>query len=311
MALDGLTSTIRRIKSTISEHQEILKKSEMTTRYALIDPMLRSLEWDTTDPAQVRPEFQYDRSGRVDYVLLREGKPQALLEAKGLGQALDGRAVDQAFSYALRTNIGHIIVSDGSHWRLYDAYKRAELEEKVITEFNVSRDDTHEVALKALYMWRPNLTGLVTAPPKAAAPASTTAAVADPYPGGSWCPIREVLDGFQPRAKPPTGMRLPDGSEARLSHWKDVLVKVATWMADSDLITGTSEIAQQGRGNRNLVSPRRRHAGGKLFLSPKPIGHGNFVETHFSAPDVLRRSIFLLRDRGQDLGAVYLRFDGR
>ena len=33
-------------------------RSEMQTRYALIDPLLRELGWDTENPALVRPEFR-------------------------------------------------------------------------------------------------------------------------------------------------------------------------------------------------------------------------------------------------------------
>ena len=42
-----------------------LRQSEMQTRYALIDPLLRELGWDTENPALVRPEYKVEWQGRL------------------------------------------------------------------------------------------------------------------------------------------------------------------------------------------------------------------------------------------------------
>ena len=286
------------------------------TRYALIDPLLRSLEWDTADPAQVLPEFHHDGGGIADYVLMEDGNHLALLEAKRLDHALDQKATMQALTYALSMGLRHVIVTDGSQWRLYDAHRPVKLEEKVITEFNVDRDAPHAVALRALHLWRPNLAGqVVTAPPAPVAPPPDSGAPpapavspSDAGSGGGWRPMGGVLEDLQPGAKPPRGLRLPDGSEARLSYWKDILVQVATWLAGRGLITGTSEIGLPNSRIRILVSPRKVHAGGKPFTEPASIGSGNFVETNFSAQHVLRHAVFLLQRCGQDPNAAHLRF---
>ena len=92
MSLDT-NAVIRQIRSRAQDHWEYLSMGERETRtkYALIDPILRSLGWDTEDPNQVRMEYEVDREGedarRVDYALFQDKdspKPHILIEAKGL-----------------------------------------------------------------------------------------------------------------------------------------------------------------------------------------------------------------------------------
>ena len=92
MSLDTNT-VIKQIRSRAQAHHEYLSKGERETRtkYALIDPILRSLGWDTEDPNQVRLEYEVDPrredARRVDYALFQSGdssKPYILIEAKGL-----------------------------------------------------------------------------------------------------------------------------------------------------------------------------------------------------------------------------------
>lgn len=84
---------IRRLRLRAQDHYEYLSTGERETRtkYALIDPILRSLGWDTEDPTQVKLEYEVDfkreDARRVDYALFHNGdtsKPYILIEAKGL-----------------------------------------------------------------------------------------------------------------------------------------------------------------------------------------------------------------------------------
>jgi len=59
-------------------HAEALRKSERLTRYALIDPLLRGLGWDTGNPDEVRLEYSAGR-GRVDYALMSSGEPVIMM----------------------------------------------------------------------------------------------------------------------------------------------------------------------------------------------------------------------------------------
>ena len=84
---------IRQLRSRAQDHWEYLSTGERETRtkYALIDPILRSLGWNTEDPTQVKLEYGVNPDGeyarRVDYALFlgkESSKPYILIEAKGL-----------------------------------------------------------------------------------------------------------------------------------------------------------------------------------------------------------------------------------
>ena len=57
MWLDELNDLVVELSTKIDQHREILQKSESSTRYCLIDPLLTALGWDLSDPAQVLTEY--------------------------------------------------------------------------------------------------------------------------------------------------------------------------------------------------------------------------------------------------------------
>ena len=50
MILESLLELVETLKARIDAHGDQLRQSEALTRYALIDPLLRELGWDTEDP---------------------------------------------------------------------------------------------------------------------------------------------------------------------------------------------------------------------------------------------------------------------
>ena len=60
-----------------------LRQNEALTRYALIDPLLRELGWDTEDPTLVIPEYK-GVGGSADYALFSGDKLLMIVEAKKL-----------------------------------------------------------------------------------------------------------------------------------------------------------------------------------------------------------------------------------
>lgn len=82
--LDDLLRLVETLRARIDAHGPALRGSEALTRYALIDPLLRELGWDTSDPAQVVPEYSLDKGFFVggkqfaDYALLGEEFPTVM-----------------------------------------------------------------------------------------------------------------------------------------------------------------------------------------------------------------------------------------
>ena len=93
MALDDLQGVIEKLRTMIETHRGYLSRHETRTRQVLIDPLLRELGWDVSDPAAVELEYAVKLEYRMgkkwaDYTLMSNGKPVAVIEAKPLGSDL-------------------------------------------------------------------------------------------------------------------------------------------------------------------------------------------------------------------------------
>ena len=105
--LDELVSLIETLAERIGRHRDVLGKNEMHTRMALVDPLLRALEWDTSDPQVVSAEYTVQGGGRADYALFGEdAKPVAIIEAKKLGEPVDEHVL-QMLNYAKHSDINN------------------------------------------------------------------------------------------------------------------------------------------------------------------------------------------------------------
>ena len=158
MALDDLQGVIERLQDKIKTHHSYLSKHETRTRQVLIDPLLRELGWDVSDPAAVQLEYKVGKQW-ADYALMSEGQPVAVIEAKPLGSDLEDDEMMQVLNYANRDGIDYMIVTDGDRWEMYEVFKRGTLEERLLMKLELSQKQlAHKNAMKALAMWKPNLT---------------------------------------------------------------------------------------------------------------------------------------------------------
>jgi hypothetical protein len=218
-----LLEAIKRVCERIKRYENRLRQNEMLTRYALVDPILRALGWDTEDPEQVVPEFSM-RTGRADYALLVKGKPCIIVEAEPLKAALT-RAAEQGVRYAVSEGIPYFVCTDGNRWVIYDTFKRVPLEEKIIAQAEISSggDVNYDAARQLLALWRPAMPEVKVAKP----PVLSRKGGPPPTPSG--LSLQELRKQMRPGQSPPTSVRFPDGTQENLRTWKDLLVAVAKW----------------------------------------------------------------------------------
>ncbi len=156
MPLDELLDTIETLKRQIEAHGATLSGNESQTRYALIDPLLRALGWDTGDQTQVVPEYSAS-GGRADYALLNShGKPAIMVEAKRLNRPLED-GLSQSIAYCVEQGTPYFCVTDGQHWALYETFRQVAVKDKLVTEFDLLGNSAPDVCLTALALWRPNV----------------------------------------------------------------------------------------------------------------------------------------------------------
>ena len=305
MWLDDLNELVATLRRRIANHGDLLRKSEWATRYALIDPLLEALGWDTHDPSQVVPE-DLGGEGRPDYTLLAGAAgstPVLLIEAKKLGTPLDS-TLAQAITYCNARGVKHFAVTDGERWSIYETFKPVPNSDKLRTTFSLPMSD-NELVMKLLWLWRGNfVAGKPSGPVEPPAPAEEDADGngPPPQPDGEWTPLTD----FDPpvRTSAPSKIRFPGGAVLAVTRWHDLQVNVVRWLQETKKL-GPSDCPVRSARGGELVSTRGVRSDGKRFLRPLPVG-GLYVEANRSALDHTRAARRILRARDVDPATVYV-----
>lgn len=281
-----LLEAIERVRERIERHGSKLSQNEMLTRYALVDPILRALGWDTEDPEQVVPEFS-TKAGRADYALLVKGEPYIIVEAKPLGVTLTN-AAQQGVNYCVTEGIPYFVCTDGNRWVIYDTHKPVKLEEKVIAQAEISSggDVNYDSARQLLALWRPAMPKVKVGPPSVATEERETEKERETETRDETQleqSLQQLKEQMRPGQSPPTSIRFPDGTQEDLRTWKDLLVAVAKW--------ALPKLQQQRK--LPLGSLIRRDG---QMRAPKDIGDGWKVETWFSARGCVQNAVRILRE---------------
>ena len=118
----SLIDELNRISDGISQK---IKSStnEARTRSYLVDPFIGALGYNIFDPTEVVPEYTADfgtkRGEKVDYAIMREGKPIILIEAKSAKTSLSIWQASQLFRYYATTEARFGILTNGVKYQFY------------------------------------------------------------------------------------------------------------------------------------------------------------------------------------------------
>ena len=115
--MQDLIDTLKIVQERIEKHKENLKRNETLTRYALIDPLLRALDWQLDDPSIVVPEEKINNKLTADYSF---GDKIMILEAKSLSTILENY-VEKLKLYMSNSNHMSVygVLTNGSQWKTY------------------------------------------------------------------------------------------------------------------------------------------------------------------------------------------------
>lgn len=321
MALNELMDLFEFLKKQINEHGPYLKADETRTRQVLIDPLLKELGWDVTDPRQVELEYRIDKpfeakgQKKPDYALMPQGrdnsddetKPLAVVEAKAWSAVKLDEATTQVDGYAFARGVRYGVATDGDEWRLVDVYKQAPLQQKTETLFTISTDLASTCALKALALWNPNLC-LEDGPVIAEEPVliKINGPPPPPPPPPDNCyPLTELpLDRkFKGMVTLPDGLDVPFGNGARL------YTEVTRYLVRSGALQSNQPAFKLFGGSRYAVAPDRYHSDGVEFGNAKDIGNGLWLEVSYSNPKKVELAQLILRKFDVDPATVQVCFD--
>ncbi len=259
MVLDELLSTIDELQTLIRAHGDELRHSEMATRYALINPLLRALGWKTQDPTHVGVEKRLKKSGgskegKADYLLRgKDGRSVVLIEAKKLGGDLSG-ARSQASDYCNQNAIPCYAVTDGQHWYLYETRHGGPNGAKQVVHFDIAGDPT-AVAVMSLALWQRNieqkvLANIVTTPASPPSPRPQTPKTVSGQRIYQWRPVNSLLYMWGTR---PHLVRLPDHTQRGATTYPELLCVIAEWLAASGKLNASQLPIKSMQGNRLIA----------------------------------------------------------
>ncbi len=117
-----LIDSVRQLAKVYTERKDTIQTEE-ATKNALIMPFIMALGYNVFDPSEVIPEYTADmgikRGERVDYAIIRDGKPIMLIEAKWSGEELDVGKESQLMRYFNVTPAKIGILTNGHEYRFY------------------------------------------------------------------------------------------------------------------------------------------------------------------------------------------------
>lgn len=334
MALESLLQLVETLRERINLQPSIIS-SEWQTRYALIDPLLRGLGWDTGNPTMVVPE-DGSGNGRADYLLQADGKPCMVIEAKRLGASLRD-AQRQAVEYAMDVSrqARYFTVTNGKEWMVYDTHKPAV--SMLVISFDLTAGSLAEASLNALALWRPGIAeGVVSAGhqpvggieetqrqgivqnssypnssptvvspavPTLAAPISQTPAAA--IDAMEWIPLMELIPkGRKP--SPPSEILFPDNRQVRLNAWNSILIEITNWLINNNFLNESHCPVLIGT-KRYIVAADPVHSSGTSFKESRQVG-SLYLEVSLTALEVVRYTPRIIERAGQDSAQFKVRF---
>ena len=280
MLLDDLVGVIETLKERIEDYKEYLQ-GEARTRAVLIDPLLRALGWDVSDPAIVALELPVQCDGKninADYALLKpKGDPVAIVEARKLGTRLDEQ-IKQTSDYA---KARYAVLTNGDTWQVYDQ----KAEEKPILNVSIAETPAHELALDLLLLWRRNLSSGQPKQPMDSRPSASLVPTPDSTP-------RFPLDECPTTGEKPNDIEFPDRLVRKANSWVALLQVVVGWLYTEEKLTEKKQI-EEFKGSIRWLEP---HARKPAKFTPVPIkAKDRLVVKYLSAEDTKECAVKLLK----------------
>lgn len=132
---------IRSLAARISATKDVVQTEE-ATKNAMVMPFIQALGYNVFDPHEVTPELVADiglkKGEKVDYAILRDGKPIMLMECKRCGSDLSIEHAAQLFRYFHVTAARFGVLTNGIIYRFFtDLEQPNKMDETPFFEFNV------------------------------------------------------------------------------------------------------------------------------------------------------------------------------
>lgn len=136
-----LIDQIRVLSSRINNTKDLVQTEE-ATKNAMVMPFIQILGYNPFDPLEVTPELVADvgtkKGEKVDYAILKDGKPIIIFECKKSGGDLSLTHASQLFRYFHVTEARFAVLTNGIIYKFFsDLEEPNKMDEKPFFEFNI------------------------------------------------------------------------------------------------------------------------------------------------------------------------------
>lgn len=119
---------IKELSGKISKRSERLETEE-ATKTARVMPFIKTLGYDVFNPEEVVPEFTCDvgtkKGEKVDYAIMKDGKPIMLFECKSANMNLEKEHASQLYRYFSVTEVKVGVLTNGIVYKFYSDLEEA------------------------------------------------------------------------------------------------------------------------------------------------------------------------------------------
>ena len=124
------------------ERQRTIITTEEATKTAFILPFINSLGYDVFDPSEVVPEYTADigikKGEKIDYAIMKDGKPIILFECKSCESNLDETHTSQLYRYFSVVEARIACLTNGIIYRFFsDLENTNQMDSRPFLEFNI------------------------------------------------------------------------------------------------------------------------------------------------------------------------------
>ena len=136
-----LIDRLRELSARIPKQLEYIQTEE-ATKSALVMPFISALGYNVFDPSEVTPELNADvgvkKGEKVDYAILKDGKPAILIECKHHGADLAKTHASQLYRYFSVTEARFGLLTNGLvYWFYTDLEAPNKMDSKPFFEFSM------------------------------------------------------------------------------------------------------------------------------------------------------------------------------
>lgn len=126
--------------------------TEEATKHFLILPFIAALGYDIFDIAEVMPEFTADigirQKERIDYAILKDGKPIILIECKPVSSNLTVQNEGQLFRYFQTCDARFAVLTNGMQYKFYtDSEKNNVMDTTPFFELDLNNSDISSLSI--------------------------------------------------------------------------------------------------------------------------------------------------------------------